>query len=378
MTKVLFRSGLTRTRSKGSILSVDCLPLQGLPVHFSRRDGPEPEHRRWRAKPPEDDDFSDPDDEVVLSTLELNGESPRTPKYFPGEAPLQPRTSILLRPADNSPFTPLHKRGVTGSSDNVSTPYSLISGISSYEYEDDFTSDESEYSAMTHGSRTTSQTRIPIKRSSSLHRRKGLLMKGTAGNSIPPSPTYVPETNGHASPGSARRTPDRREFRRELEQEEQLPEHRELPRTPTRKTFSSNNSEYDTSSKPQQSAKTRKAPRTKSVSPHVGARAKEEPTRLSAAKSTSDLPSKTETNRSVEDTVDAPKVPRTEPPTRRSVYKQSISVPASGRRTAGSVAAAPRRGTAGSSSSSGGSSLTLVTVPSLKSPFDGIKVVLVQ
>ena len=119
----------------------------------------------------------------------------------------------MLRPNGNSPFSSNSAKRST-SSDNVSTPYSQvqlyslynflmtyqISGISSYDYEDDFTSedDQSEFSAMTNLSRRTDRSsKIPIKRSSSLRRRPDLLKAGSVGGSdrsptVPPSPAPAP------------------------------------------------------------------------------------------------------------------------------------------------------------------------------------------
>ena len=143
---------------------------------------------------------------MVLSHLgDHNGVgSPRTPKYFHDDLPTPAKIGMsLLRPNDNSPFASNSaKRSV--SSDNVSTPYSVISGISSYDYEDDFTSedDASEFSAMTNLSRRTDRTdkssRIPIKRSSSLRRRPDLLKGGSGVDRSPtlpstPNPAPVPE-----------------------------------------------------------------------------------------------------------------------------------------------------------------------------------------
>ena len=62
---------------------------------------------------------------------------------------------LLLRPNGNSQFSSnsenVSTNVSTNMSTNVSTPFSQISGISSYDYEDDFTSDDehSDFSAMT-------------------------------------------------------------------------------------------------------------------------------------------------------------------------------------------------------------------------------------
>ena len=95
---------------------------------------------------------------------------------------------LLLRPNANSQFSS-NSAKQSLSSENVSTPYSQISGISSYDYEDDFTSEDeqSEFSAMTNVSRRTDKSsKIPIKRSSSLRRRPDLVALGTSG---PPTPS---------------------------------------------------------------------------------------------------------------------------------------------------------------------------------------------
>ena len=38
---------------------------------------------------------SDPEDDVVISAVDVSGESPRTPRFFPGEPPV--KSNILLR-----------------------------------------------------------------------------------------------------------------------------------------------------------------------------------------------------------------------------------------------------------------------------------------
>lgn len=63
---------------------------------------------------------------------------PRSPKY---PNPKSSQHPLLMRPADNSPFSSRMLPKRTGS--QISTPYSQVSVPSSYEYEDDFTSDES-------------------------------------------------------------------------------------------------------------------------------------------------------------------------------------------------------------------------------------------
>ena len=87
----------------------------------------------------------------------------------------------------------------------MSTPYSQISGISSYDYEDDFTSEDeqSEFSAMTNISRRTnksdksSTSKIPIKRSSSLRRRPDLVALGTSGPPTPSPKTSLSRQSHH-------------------------------------------------------------------------------------------------------------------------------------------------------------------------------------
>ena len=202
------------------MISVDSLPIQGKSVQISRREQLEHEVQRQVSKTSQgkqSEDLSDTEDDVVISALNGSGESPRTPKYFPGEAPLMSKGSVLLHPVESSPFT-LRRRNITRSSDNVSTPYSQISGISTYDYEDDFTSDsESEFSPL-----AKSNSKIPIKRSSSLHRRKDLLRNGSSGsppdkaNNISSAPASVPDNKRKVSPDpflgqpnveSVRRTP---------------------------------------------------------------------------------------------------------------------------------------------------------------------------
>ena len=85
-----------------------------------------------------DDEFDDDVDDDVTP--------PRSPLVVQSSKPL------LLRPADNSPFTTAHYglslaaagnlcNQSNGASSNNSTPYSQISVPSSYDYEDDFTSE---------------------------------------------------------------------------------------------------------------------------------------------------------------------------------------------------------------------------------------------
>ena len=105
---------------------------------------------------------------------------------------------LLLRPNGNSQFSSNSENVST----NVSTPFSQISGISSYDYEDDFTSDDehSDFSAMTNVSRRTDKSsKIPIKRSSSLRRRPDLMTLGTSG---PPTPSPKGSSSPKLTPAS--------------------------------------------------------------------------------------------------------------------------------------------------------------------------------
>ena len=117
---------------------------------------------------------------------------------------------LLLRPNGNSQFssnsenvsTNVSTNMSTNVSTNVSTPFSQISGISSYDYEDDFTSDDehSDFSAMTNVSRRTDKSsKIPIKRSSSLRRRPDLMTLGTSG---PPTPSPKGSSSPKLTPAS--------------------------------------------------------------------------------------------------------------------------------------------------------------------------------
>ena len=289
-----------------------------------------------------------------------------TPVLDTGELSPGSGTSLLLRPVDNSPFSSRARRDKSASSDNLSTPYSQISGISTYEdYEDDFTSDESEFSALTNKSkaRSSSQSKIPIKRSSSLHRRSGIIKNGSSvadrnpgtGAAPPPAvpqpPLYVPEM----SPAAGKEEPS-------------LPRPRDTevvaaadigsaaadtPKTPTSLT---------TAKLSRGKASPRKlSTRTKSVSPHLQQPSRplarqELEARLATARSTSDLPqAEAGEEREAADSVDEKRTfPATEPPKRRS-YSHSVSVPGRGGggpgRSYSSVVGASRRSTAGSVSS---------------------------
>ena len=293
-----------------------------------------------------------------------------TPVLDTGELSPGSGTSLLLRPVDNSPFSSRARRDKSASSDNLSTPYSQISGISTYEdYEDDFTSDESEFSALTNKSkaRSSSQSKIPIKRSSSLHRRSGIIKNGSSvadrnpgtGAAPPPAPAvpqpplYVPEM----SPAAGKEEPS-------------LPRSRDTevvaaadigsaaadtPKTPTSLTAAKLS---------RGKASPRKlSTRTKSVSPHLQQPSRplarqELEARLATARSTSDLPqAEAGEQREAADSVDEKRTfPATEPPKRRS-YSHSVSVPGRGGggggpgRSYSSVVGASRRSTAGSVSS---------------------------
>ena len=311
-------------------------------------------------------------DEVVMTPVNDGDLSPRSPRHFPEDPPLQPNTSLLLRPVDNSPFSSRSKRGKSASSDNLSTPYSQISGISTYDYEDDFTSDESEFSAMTNMSKARSSSKIPIKRSSSLHRRSGIMKKGASsaaeknvgngGLNVPLAPQYVPEKDNKV-------TEDTETVVDEVISAAEIGSAPlEAPKTPASTT--------STTKLSRAKATPRKInPRTKSVSPHVMNRQREHETRMTTAKSTSDIP-KSEVIEEQEDAEtfeEERTLPKTEPPKRRS-YSHSVSVPGGGRSY--SSVSGPRRSTSSSVSSlSSSQTLPLVTVPTLKSPYDGVKIV---
>ena len=70
---------------------------------------------------------------------------PRSPKFSlekESKKPVPNGGLMLMRPAENSPFSTT--RMAAGTLSQNSTPYSQVSVPSSYEYEDDFTSDDSE------------------------------------------------------------------------------------------------------------------------------------------------------------------------------------------------------------------------------------------
>ena len=307
------------------------------------------------------------EEEVVMTPVKtMNVESsPRSPRHPADESGNQSNTSILLRPVDNSPFSSRSKREKSASSDNLSTPYSQISGISTYDYEDDFTSDESEFSAMTNKSKPRSSSKIPIKRSSSLHRRSGIMKNGHTSattdknmNNVPQAPHYVPEKEPvpedeikHLDVDVANEAESVGNFSAEP------------VKTPTRKLSRAKATPRKIHS------------RTKSVSPHVQSRQKMHESRLAAAKSASDISKQEviEENEIAETVEEKRTFPATEPPKRRS-YSHSVSVPGTARSY--SSVAGPRRNTASSGSSTSGlQTLPLVTVPTLKSPYDGVKIV---
>ncbi len=58
------------------------------------------------------------------------------------------RNLLLLRPAENSPFTNVGGSHTSVAGTTVSTPYSQASVPSSYEYDEDFTSDDDDSEAM--------------------------------------------------------------------------------------------------------------------------------------------------------------------------------------------------------------------------------------
>jgi hypothetical protein len=162
--------------------------------------------KTWRKSLDLTGDGVDDDDVITPPTAVDDIESPRTPKYFPRELSLASnRLGGGLHHTGRSnglpdhlitPLLPATLRGgggggaggrvKSGSSSigNLSTPYSTLSGISNYEYEDDFTSeeeDEGEENLRFSSHRRSSSrpsSRIPISRSSSLHRRKNLLRNG--------------------------------------------------------------------------------------------------------------------------------------------------------------------------------------------------------
>ena len=443
------RVSFSRHKPRGAMISVDTLPLKGQSVQISRREQMEQQRKLFQGKPSED--LSDTEDDVVISAVNTTGESPRTPKYFPGESPLLSKSGALLNPVENSPFS-LRRRNMTRSSDNVSTPYSQISGISTYDYEDDFTSDsESEFSAL-NASSSAKSSKIPIKRSSSLHRRKDLLRNGSSTSSAEKTntssaPAHVPDNKrkkspdtfidqlnagplrrspvDQGSPGTLKRSPldqnspgtlRRSPFdqvspgtlrRSPIEQfspgtMRRSPIDPRSPHSPiiatdqyspklTRRTPEMNGSnsrtEHELDKEPHTEKKTnpkpiktsylkskkasylKKAPRTKSVSPDRKPMQEElSIPNISASKSTNDLPSE------LPDDEPPTPHPKTEPPKRR--YNHSMSVPAtSNRRSKSSVVSVPRRSTAGNNLNlSGNQQLPLLTVPYLKSPYDGVTI----
>ena len=248
---------------------------------------------------------------------------------------------------DNSPFSSRSKRGKSASSDNLSTPYSQISGISTYDdYEDDFTSDESEFSAMTNKSKARSSSKIPIKRSSSLHRRSGIIKKGTSaaaekdstsngGPNVPQAPLYVPEKDNKVNIDDTDTVVD------------EVITAAELGSAPLDNNPKTPISEKSTVKLTRAKATPRRiTPRTKSVSPSVTNRQRQEhEARMATAKSTSDI-SKAEVIEENEDAemFEERTLPKTEPPKRRS-YSHSVSVPGGGMRSYSSVSG-PRRSTA--------------------------------
>ena len=303
------------------------------------------------------------DEDVVMTPVNdlVDGGSPRSTKFYPDEIPIQPSAaSLLLRPVDNSPFSSRSKRGKSASSDNLSTPYSQISGISTYDYEDDFTSDESEFSTLTNKSKARSTSKIPIKRSSSLHRRTGILKAGRAGDLSQP-PTYVPEKDLVV--------PDQKDQKETVDEVFSSTELSSAPPV-TGKAPASTGRLNRSKLSPRKINS-----RTKSVSPSVQLRKRTEPdtSRMTTAKSTSDIAKSAVAELGEESDLveEGRNLPATEPPKRRS-YSHSVSVPG---RSYSSISG-PRRGTASSvSSTTSLQTLPLVTTPSLKSPYDGVKIV---
>ena len=380
------RAGSVRRGGAGQI-SVDTLPVNGQAVSLARRGSGDSQegdrearsltslsrqergksnlYRRSPITKSSSKELASPEELVITPVNDpKDGGTPRSPKFFPDEIPIQPSASLLLRPVDNSPFSSRSKRGKSASSDNLSTPYSQISGISTYDYEDDFTSDESEFSTLTNKSKARSSSKIPIKRSSSLHRRSGIIKNGSQGdlnkNSLAQPPSYVPEKDI---------TRDKEESREEVFSSAEINSAPSLTPKAPMTTGRLNRSKLSP----------RKInPRTKSVSPHVQSRqrADSEASRLITAKSTSDIARSAVAEKAEE--VSHPvnekrerSLPATEPPKRRT-YSHSVSVPG---RSFSSISG-PRRSTASSvSSTTSLQTLPLVTVPTLKSPYDGVKIV---
>jgi hypothetical protein len=83
----------------------------------------------------------------ATSEVLINKNKKSNDDVTPPRSPLVVKNAnhLLLRPADNSPFTSAHHNHLcnqsNGASSNNSTPYSQISVPSSYDYEDDFTSE---------------------------------------------------------------------------------------------------------------------------------------------------------------------------------------------------------------------------------------------
>jgi hypothetical protein len=325
----------------------------------------------------------DDDDVITPPTAVDDIESPRTPKYFPRELSLASnRLGGGLHHTGRSnglpdhlitPLLPATLRGggggggaggrvKSGSSSigNLSTPYSTLSGISNYEYEDDFTSEEEEqeeenlrFSSHRRSSSRPS-SRIPISRSSSLHRRKNLLRNGnTSGTPAamggaavvagsaqrprapspldPPPSSFVQGGRVKHSPVGSPRDDRRRDslIVTEYEVQEKTPpsvdrdsEYPALSSQPSAATLNNRSRRKRTQSVPPGS----QAARNNSTAVGSGENVSGAP--LAAAKSAIELSSAAAAQLAAEsDTTSSALVslPQTEPPTRR--YNHSISVP---------------------------------------------------
>ena len=307
------------------------------------------------------------DDDVVTATTGGSGaaddnDSPRTPKYFPRELSLSNRLGgLLVRPTGlpESLVTPLLPpargggRVKSGSSsvDNLSTPYSTLSGISNYDYEDDFTSEEEEEDEnYSYHHRSRPSSRIPISRSSSLHRRKNLLRNGnTSGVAERPANAAASPldltTGGTTVAASEGQLLHRRQSPAAVTplQQDNSTRWKDTTTATTTVTeldviFKKSALEGDKAppSHMSQGAASRQT-RTQSVPPGSQARSSQAASggggtagTVVVAKSTSDLPSAAERHQPQHAAGSEPKlavngVPQTEPPTRR--YNHSISVP---------------------------------------------------
>ncbi len=321
----------------------------------------------------------DDDDVITPPTAVDDIESPRTPKYFPRELSLASnRLGGGLHHTGRSnglpdhlitPLLPATLRGggggaggrvKSGSSSigNLSTPYSTLSGISNYEYEDDFTSEEEEQeeenSRFPSHRRSSSRpsSRIPISRSSSLHRRKNLLRNGNTSGSPaaavvavagsaqrprapspldPPPASFVQGGRVKHSPVGSPRDDRRRDslIVTEYEVQEKTPpsvdrdsEYPALSSQPSAAVLNKNRRKRTQSVPPgSQAARNNLTAAGGSGENVIGAT-------LAAAKSAIELSSAAAAQLAAESDPTSPalvSLPQTEPPTRR--YNHSISVP---------------------------------------------------